>query len=115
MDNSRRDFIKLGAAAAAAGAGALAPRQADAATAIRPITNSAADKLRLVTFAPDAKSAPRIGVVKASGRVVDIAAAAKKQGLRLAFDPSRMVSLIAANDRALKQVIELAAASDDGP
>lgn len=116
MDNSRRDFIKLGAAAAAIGAGALAATpQADAATAIRPIPNSAADKLRLVTFAPDAKAAPRIGVVKASGHVVDIGAAAKKQGVRLAFDPSRMVSLIAANHRALKQVMELAAASDEGP
>ena len=115
MDNSRRDFLKLGAAAAAVGA--LLPEEgAKAAPSLGPIPNSAADKLRLVTFAPEAKAAPRIGVVKASGRVVDIGAAAKKQGMRLAFDPSRMVSLIAGNDRALKQVIELAAASgEDGP
>ncbi len=114
MDNSRRDFIKLGAAAAAVGA--LLPQGgAAAAPSLGPIPTSAADKLRLVTFAPEAKAAPRIGVVKASGRVVDIGAAAKKRGMRLVFDPSRMVSLIAGNDRALKQVVELAAAVDDGP
>ena len=112
MDNSRRDFIKLSAAAVG---GLSAPRRVEAATAIRPIPNTAADKLRLVTFAPDAKGAPRIGLAKASGRVVDIGAAAKKHSTRLSFDPSRMVSLIAGSDRALKQVMELAAASDEGP
>ena len=114
MDNSRRDFLKLGATAAAVGA-LLPPGKAEAAAATTgtSVPNTASGKLRLVTFAPDAKAAPRVGVVNAAGRVVDIVAAAKRRGVRLSFDPSRMVSLIAANHHALMQVTELAEAADD--
>jgi 2-keto-4-pentenoate hydratase/2-oxohepta-3-ene-1,7-dioic acid hydratase in catechol pathway len=115
MDNSRRDFLKLGVTAATVGA-LLPPGSAQAAagTAGGPIPNAASDKLRLVTFAPDAKAAPRVGVVDSAGRVIDIGAAARRQSVRLGFDPTRMASLIAANHRALKQVMELAERGDDG-
>lgn len=117
MENTRRDFIKLGAAVAAAGA-LLPEAGAQAATvsvgAAGPVPNSAAGKLRLVTFAPDAKALPRIGVVKASGRVVDIGALAKKRGTHLAFDPAQMISLVASGERGLQEVRKLVAEAPDG-
>jgi 2-keto-4-pentenoate hydratase/2-oxohepta-3-ene-1,7-dioic acid hydratase in catechol pathway len=112
MDNSRRDFIKLGAAVAAVGA-ALPAEQAQATTAPGPVPNTAAGKLRLVTFAPDARAAPRVGVVTASGKVVDLGAAARKHGVRLSFDAAHMAMLIAGGERALQEVRKLAAASGD--
>jgi 2-keto-4-pentenoate hydratase/2-oxohepta-3-ene-1,7-dioic acid hydratase in catechol pathway len=110
MDNSRRDFLKLGATAAAIGA--LLPSAKAEAAAAMAVPNLGAGKLRLVTFAPEPKAAPRIGAVNKAGQVVDLAATAKKRGLRLGFDPSRMVSLIAANHRALAQAMELAEAGE---
>jgi 2-keto-4-pentenoate hydratase/2-oxohepta-3-ene-1,7-dioic acid hydratase in catechol pathway len=114
-DGSRRDFIKLGAAVAAMGA-SLPGTQAQA-TAMPPaLQNGAAGKLRLVTFAPDAQAAPRIGVVTAAGRVVDLGAAARKHGQRLSFDPAQMLSLVAGGGRALEEVRKLAAMTgEDGP
>ena len=111
MDGSRRDFIKLGAAVAAVGA-ALAQAEAQA-TAVK---NSAAGKLRLVTFAADAHAAPRTGVVTSGGKVIDLGAAAKKHGVRLSFDPAQMLLLIAGGEHALQEVRKLAAAAgEDGP
>jgi 2-keto-4-pentenoate hydratase/2-oxohepta-3-ene-1,7-dioic acid hydratase in catechol pathway len=81
-----------------------------------PAPSGGAGALRLVTFAPDTSAEPRIGVVKASGRVVDIGAAARQQGVTLGFDPGQMVALIAAGEPALQQLRQVAAAApDDGP
>ncbi|BAE51631.1 fumarylacetoacetate hydrolase family protein [Paramagnetospirillum magneticum] len=100
MDEKRRQFLTLGAGVAA---GALLTRAAGAAG---PIPNSAAGALRLVTYSAGGV-APRVGVVKASGRVVDLGAAAKARGMALAFDPASMVSLIRAGDFALAQARQL--------
>jgi 2-keto-4-pentenoate hydratase/2-oxohepta-3-ene-1,7-dioic acid hydratase in catechol pathway len=113
MDSSRRDFIKLGAVVAAVGASLPQP-EAQAATP-GAVQNSA-DKLRLVTFAPDAQAAPRTGVVTPAGRVVDLAAAARKHGQHLSFDPAQMLLLIAGGEPGLHEVRRLVALSgEDGP
>jgi 2-keto-4-pentenoate hydratase/2-oxohepta-3-ene-1,7-dioic acid hydratase in catechol pathway len=114
-DSSRRDFIKLGAAVAAIGA-SLPPGEAQAAAMPEGVKNSAAGKLRLVTFAPDAHAAARTGVVSPGGRVIDLGAAAKKHGMRLSFDPGEMLLLIAGGERALAEARKLAGlAGEDGP
>ncbi len=125
MDSSRRDFLKLGTGAAAGalltGSHATAPAQAQApnaaaASAAAVPQGTAATALRLVTFAPDAAAPARVGAVTAAGRVVDLAAAAKARGTALPFDPTSMVSLIAAGPPALEQVRKLVAAAspEDG-
>jgi len=109
MDESRRQFIATGATLAV---GALLPRAAEAAG---PIPNSAAGALRLVTYSPGA-AAPRVGAVNASGRVVDLGAAAKAKGMALTFDAGSMVSLIAAGDFAVAQARQLMLeGGGDGP
>ncbi len=114
MDSSRRDFIKLGAVVAAVGASL--PQAEGQAAMPAAAQNAAAGKLRLVTFTPDAQTAPRIGVVTVGGRVIDLGAAAKKHDLRLSFDPAQMLLLIAGGERALEDVRKLvAAAGEDGP
>jgi 2-keto-4-pentenoate hydratase/2-oxohepta-3-ene-1,7-dioic acid hydratase in catechol pathway len=74
-----------------------------------------AGPLRLVTFSPGKKGALRVGAVTAADRVVDLGAVARRKGIRLAFDPSRMLSLIESGKRGLSQVrLLLALAGDAG-
>ncbi|MBI3446056.1 MAG: fumarylacetoacetate hydrolase family protein [Magnetospirillum sp.] len=109
MDEARRQFLTIGAGLAA---GALLSGSAGAAG---PIPNSAAGSLRLITYSSGGR-APRVGVVRPSGRVVDLGAAAKARGMALSFDPASMVSLIAAGEFAVAQARQLMLeASDDGP
>ncbi len=110
MKESRREFIAMGATLAA---GAVLPGQAqaqaagDGGTAARQNLAATTD-LRLATFSMPGKSALRTGVVLNDGRVIDIGAEAKRRGMKLAFDPSSMISLIAGGDAALKQVRAIA-------
>ncbi|HEY0523645.1 MAG TPA: fumarylacetoacetate hydrolase family protein, partial [Stellaceae bacterium] len=126
MDSSRRDFLRLSTGAAAgalltasqgaAQAQGQAVSAADASSmAVVPTATGAL--LRLVTFAPDAAAAARVGAVTAAGRVVDLAAAAKTHGMALPFDAASMVSLIAAGPTAVEQVRKLVAEAspEDGP
>ena len=104
MEKGRRDFMKIGAAAAL---GALLPSRADRAEAEArgtPEAPPAPAPLRLLTFAPKPGAAPRTGVLAANGRIVDLGAAAAKSKAKLSFDPARMVSLIAAGEPALAEV-----------
>src|SRR4051812_46946312 len=121
MDNTRRDFLKLGRAMAvgAATAGALLPTgeralAADAAAPAVPVPQSTAGALRLVTFVPDGGGPPRVGAVTAAGAVVDLGAAAAAQGIRPGFDPAQMLSLIAAGPSGLETVRRLVAAAPAG-
>lgn len=54
--------------------------------------------MRLVTFAPRAGAALRVGLVRDGGQVIDVSQASGKPP----FDPGDMLSLIAAGARALK-------------
>ncbi len=109
MDESRRQFITIGATVAM---GALLPKAAGAGG---PIPNAAAGALRLVSYSYQGGT-PRVGAVKTSGRVVDLGAAAKARGMALSFDPVSMVSLIAAGDFAVAQARQLMQEGpEDGP
>ncbi|SFM93437.1 fumarylacetoacetate hydrolase family protein [Methylobacterium pseudosasicola] len=108
--STRRDFLNLTVAATAVGTlASAASAQAPAAGPGRPIPPAVGDALRLVTFTPDATGAPRLGVVRSDGRVVDLSRAPSP-----GFDPARMVSLIEAGPVALDAVRRIAAAGD-GP
>jgi 2-keto-4-pentenoate hydratase/2-oxohepta-3-ene-1,7-dioic acid hydratase in catechol pathway len=113
MDDTRRKFLKLGTSAAVAGVavGALRASPANAAPGAITVPTQpagATDALRLATFIPEAGGASRVGAVTASGQIVDLGRAAKHAGIRLSFDPSSMVSLIAAGPTATAQARQLA-------
>jgi 2-keto-4-pentenoate hydratase/2-oxohepta-3-ene-1,7-dioic acid hydratase in catechol pathway len=117
--SSRRDILAAGATAVA-GAMMAAPAVAQAPQGIASTVTSGAGAaaragsgLRFVTFAPGASDSPRVGVVKPDGKVIDIAVAAKAG--KLSFDPTSMVSLIAAGRPALDEVRRIADAATDGP
>ncbi|MGE5336517.1 MAG: fumarylacetoacetate hydrolase family protein [Gemmatimonadota bacterium] len=108
MQESRRDFITMGATLAAGAVLSGQARAASAPGAAAPQTLAATTDLRLATFSLANDPALRTGVVRNDGRVIDLGAEAKKQGMALAFDPASMLSLIAAGDAALKQARALA-------
>jgi 2-keto-4-pentenoate hydratase/2-oxohepta-3-ene-1,7-dioic acid hydratase in catechol pathway len=119
MANSRREILTLAATVAAAGlaasnTAAQAPQGlASTATSGAGAAVRSGTGLRLVTFATGPSDHPRVGAVKPDGKVIDIQAAAK--GGKLAFDPTSMVSLIAAGRPALDEVRRIADAATDGP
>lgn len=69
--------------------------------------------LRLVTFQPAGSDTPRVGIVRENGRIVDLTTDAK--AATLSFDPTSMLSLIAAGEDALTQVRAVAEVAPDGP
>jgi 2-keto-4-pentenoate hydratase/2-oxohepta-3-ene-1,7-dioic acid hydratase in catechol pathway len=106
MVDSRRNFLKVAASAAAAGAMLSGRAQADdVASAKAPVTipNVPSVKLRLVSFSVDG-SPPRLGVVTQTGGVVDIAEATKARSLTPNFNPLSMNALIASGEQGLRQV-----------
>jgi 2-keto-4-pentenoate hydratase/2-oxohepta-3-ene-1,7-dioic acid hydratase in catechol pathway len=119
MANSRREILTLAATAAAAGlaasnTAAQAPQGlASAASSGAGAAVRSGTGLRLVTFATGASDSPRVGAVKPDGKVIDVQAAAK--GGKLPFDPTSMVSLIAAGRPALDEVRRIAEGASDGP
>ncbi len=117
MDETRRQFLMLGVTAAMGTMLPEGPVHAKAAPQPHgPIPNAAAGSLRLVTYGLEAGGPGRIGAVTADGHIVDIGRAAQRQGITLAFDPTQMVSLIAAGPAALAVVGRLAAkAGESGP
>ena len=55
---------------------------------------------------PD-RSALAVGVVIDSGQVIDVAAEARRFGMRLVFDAGSMLSLLAAGEPAMRQIESL--------
>jgi 2-keto-4-pentenoate hydratase/2-oxohepta-3-ene-1,7-dioic acid hydratase in catechol pathway len=103
MDESRRNFVAMGATLAAS---AVLPREASAADGpgAAPQNLVATTDLRLATFSTSGDPALRTGLVLDDGRVIDLGREAKRRGVTLEFDPASMISLIAGGDAALKQV-----------
>lgn len=112
MDDTRRRFLQLGAAA---GALLAKPALAQTGVAVPPRQAGTGDALRLATFIPAGRSTPRIGAVTAQGKIVDLGQAARHAGIRLAFDPREMVSLIAAGPAATAAARHLAATGPGVP
>ncbi len=65
-------------------------------------------KLRLITYA-DERGAPRLGLARADGHLVDIAKAAAQAKIPLGFDATSMLALIEAGPQALAEIREVAA------
>lgn len=107
MQPTRRDLLL----AAAAMAPALASGNRPTLAATTP-----PGTLRLVSFSTAANAKVRVGVLRDSGDVVDVVAEAARLGRTPTFDPSSMLSLIAAGPDGLDQVRAiLTAAQTDLP
>jgi 2-keto-4-pentenoate hydratase/2-oxohepta-3-ene-1,7-dioic acid hydratase in catechol pathway len=114
MGTDRREFMKLGAAAAAA---SVLPGGAEGAEMTKkaeemPAAPGAAP-LRLMSFSPKGGNAIRVGALTKSNRIVDLGAAARMQKVKLGFDPAEMVSLIASGETGLAQARALVAKAGD--
>jgi 2-keto-4-pentenoate hydratase/2-oxohepta-3-ene-1,7-dioic acid hydratase in catechol pathway len=70
--------------------------------------------LRLFSFVPSPGEQIRVGALTAEDRVVDLGAEARRRNISLSFDPSEMLSLIAAGSKALAEVGALVDGSADG-
>lgn len=116
MVMDRRLMLKSGTGAAlgtalaagAAAAAAQAQAQTQQMAKVQPLSGQMG--LRIATFAPAAGGAHRLGLVLDNDMVVDVAAEAARQKLKLAFDPSSMLSLVASGDQGLAQLRSLLAA-----
>lgn len=112
MDNARRSFLRLGTGATVGALLASSARAATQAIAVPPLTGPGGDALRLATYRTAAASAPRVGAVTGKATLVDLGQAASSAGIQLSFNPSDMVSLIAAGPRALADVRRCAGAGE---
>ncbi len=115
MDNARRTFLRLGTSAAVGSLMAASARAATETVTVPVSAGPGEDALRLATFRPVAGGKPRVGAVTAQGTIVDLAQGAKAGGIRLSFDPSNMVSLIAAGPVAVTEARRCAAAEPGVP
>lgn len=107
MDQSRRDLLKVSAAAVGSvlmGAQQGASAQSKAASQQIKLPLAGQTGIRLATCVFKAEAAPRIGIVLSDGRVIDVESEAKRQKLKLAFAANSMISLIASGDAGLAQI-----------
>ena len=109
MDNARRSFLRLSTGAAM---GTLAAHASAQPVAVPPLAGPGGDALRLATYRRRVGAPPRVGAVTGEGMLVDLGRAAHAAGLRLSFDPSDMVSLIAAGSGALAEARHCAAVGE---
>ena len=121
METSRRDVLRLGAAVAATGLATTpitAPVKAEAdatqamAVKVGPVPGDS--RLRLASYAVIGTDAPKLGVVRADAKVVDVAQAAQRAGEKLGFDPTSMVSLIEAGPAAIERLRAVTGKAEDG-
>jgi 2-keto-4-pentenoate hydratase/2-oxohepta-3-ene-1,7-dioic acid hydratase in catechol pathway len=116
MDNNRRNLLKVSASAAVGGilAGTQGIASAQAAgksgteiKSVPPLVGSTGLRLATVVLAKGGK--PTVVVVTDDGRLIDIKAAARHLKVKLSFDPSTVLNLIASGDEGLAQVTDIAA------
>ena len=107
MDQSRRDLLKVSAAAVGSALmGAQSSANAQSKSAAQQIRLPLAGQtgIRLATCVFKVDTAPRIGIVLNDGSVIDVESEAKRLKLKLAFAANSMTSLIASGDAGLAQV-----------
>lgn len=109
MDQKRRDLLKTGATVALGSMLATVQSTKAESASQNPQVNQIPPLvgrmgLRLVTFIPAVAAPHRIGVVLDDGSLVDIGAEARHRKIKLAFDSSSMISLVASGDKGLAQV-----------
>jgi 2-keto-4-pentenoate hydratase/2-oxohepta-3-ene-1,7-dioic acid hydratase in catechol pathway len=115
MDQDRRRIMMAGATLAmstivAAEAGAAA--QAKGALDVPKLSGGSG--LRLANFEPAAGAGSRLGVVLDNGSIVDIAAEAARQTVKLVFDSTSMISMVASGEPGSAQVKSLLAKAEAG-
>ena len=115
MDQRRRDLLKIGATTmggallgvhSQADAEETKPGLADNVKSVPPLSGKVG--LRIATCKFKASSAASLGIVLDDGRVIDVHTEAKRLGMRLAFAPNSMISLLASGDKGLAQAKALA-------
>jgi len=115
MDQRRRDLLKIGATTmggallgvhSQANAEEAKPGLADNVKSVPPLSGKVG--LRIATCKFKANGAASLGIVLDDGRVIDVQTEAKRMGMRLAFAPNSMVSLLASGDAGLAQAKALA-------
>ncbi|HEY4073850.1 MAG TPA: fumarylacetoacetate hydrolase family protein [Herbaspirillum sp.] len=116
MDNTRRNLLKVSASAAVGGILAGTQGIASAQTAgkngaeiksVPPLVGSTGIRLATVVLAKGGK--PTVVVVTDDGHLIDIKAAAHRHSVKLGFDPSTVINLIASGDEGLAQVTDIVA------
>lgn len=115
MDNNRRNLLKVSASAAVGGILMGTQGMASAQTAnsgaeiksVPPLVGSTGIRLSTVLLSKNGK--PTVVVVTDDGRLIDIKAAAHHQKVKLSFDPSTLLNLVASGDAGLAQVTAIAA------
>ncbi|HWZ47844.1 MAG TPA: fumarylacetoacetate hydrolase family protein [Herbaspirillum sp.] len=115
MDNNRRNLLKVSASAAVGGIlmgtqGLASAQTANSGAEIKsvpPLVGSTGIRLSTVLLSKNGK--PTVVVVTDDGRLIDIKAAAHQQKVKLSFDPSTVLNLIASGDAGLAQVTAIAA------
>ncbi|MEI7430296.1 MAG: fumarylacetoacetate hydrolase family protein [Betaproteobacteria bacterium] len=114
MDQSRRDVLKLGATVMGGAlvglpleAGAQDRKTVPIESLTAVIPQSSTTGLRFATCRFKGKSAATLGIVLDDGRVIDVAAEARRQGLALSFSSDSMISLLASGDKGLAQAKSL--------
>ncbi|RXZ38266.1 FAA hydrolase family protein [Oxalobacteraceae bacterium CAVE-383] len=116
MDNNRRNLLKASASAAVGGillgTQAISSAQ-DAAVnganikSVPPLSGKTGIRIATVLLSKGGKET--VVVVLDDGRLVDVKAAAHHQKVKLSFDPSSVLALIASGDAGLAQVTKIAA------
>jgi len=115
MDQRRRDLLKIGATTmggallgvhSQAHAEEAKPGLADNVKSVPPLSGKVG--LRIATCKFKANGAASLGIVLDDGRVIDVQTEARRMGMRLAFAPNSMVSLLASGDAGLAQAKALA-------
>jgi 2-keto-4-pentenoate hydratase/2-oxohepta-3-ene-1,7-dioic acid hydratase in catechol pathway len=101
MDESRREFMQLGALAAF---GTLAIDPARAGNGQSALPNNPDSRLRLASFRPVGSALTRLGLVRPDGQIIDLGESAKKNGHKWNFDPTSMMALIHSGPTGLNQI-----------
>jgi hypothetical protein len=123
MDKSRRNLLKASASAAVGGIlinahNMAAAQSADNATQIQAVPPLAGKiGMRLATCVLRPGAAPTVAAVLDDGRLVDLKAEAQRQNVKLGFDATSMLALIASGNEGferVKMLVERAAQRKSG-
>jgi 2-keto-4-pentenoate hydratase/2-oxohepta-3-ene-1,7-dioic acid hydratase in catechol pathway len=111
-DIQKRRLLKSGGSsvglallASSMSANSAAADQSGTTTVVMPLAGSRGVRLATCQFPGD--KVQRIGVVLDGGQVIDVQSEAKRHAMKLAFDPLSMLSLLANNDAAMRQIESL--------
>lgn len=115
MDINRRNLLKAGASVAL---GSVAAEQAHAQinhvelVSVPPFSGQRG--LRIANFSLQLANQSALGIVTDNGYVIPISQEARRQKIKLTFDPTSMLSLLQAGDVAMAQLYQLVSRAQPG-